>query len=67
MSDEGFADVLMDLTEFIKIRLEEGVSPNDILLALEQAKFSMMIQTYESTKAYILLHGIPKDDRNKQK
>lgn len=63
MSDEGFADVLMDLTEFVKLRLEEGVSPNDILMALEQTKFSMMIQTYESTKAYILLHGIPQEGK----
>ena len=56
VSDIDFAKVLVDLTEFISRHLSEGVSPNDIIMALEQAKFSMMVEGYEQGKALLRLH-----------
>jgi len=56
MSDQDFALVLGDLTELITRHLSEKISPNDIIMALEQAKFSMLMEGYEQGKALLRLH-----------
>ena len=56
MSDQDFALVLGDLQELIVRHLSEKISPNDIIMALEQAKFSMLMSGYEQGQALMKLH-----------
>ncbi|MDD5010258.1 MAG: hypothetical protein PHC68_17895 [Syntrophorhabdaceae bacterium] len=56
MSEIHFANVLGDLTDLIARHLSEGTPPNDVIMALTQAKFNMMMLSYEQGQALLKVH-----------
>lgn len=57
--------VLTDITDIVKQHLEEGASPEDVVLALEDIKFTMQMQRWKAAEAYstLFLQGQkPPDD-----
>lgn len=55
MTEDRYNAACMDLTELAKKHLEEGTAPEELIMALESLKFTLLMQRWNTAQAYSTL------------